>query len=145
MEKGGRNRLAHFRRDNEKVSRTRKRKDVNGGERIKKKAKENGAEGEGGVGKKGDARGEGDRIYSRVAPWLLVPGFLGLPEGRYEFPVLLPGTNSCVSSTYFRVRAHVCPCVRGYTCKQAHTRVFASGARDISMYPDVTDASPHFV
>lgn len=69
----------------------------------KRKPGENGVEG----ASVGDAR----RIeFTRESgPWLLVPGFLGLPEARYEFPVLLPGTNSCVSSIYFRVRARAGP------------------------------------
>lgn len=34
------------------------------------------------------------------------------PEDRYEFPVLLLATNSCVSSIFFRVRtrAYLCTC-----------------------------------
>lgn len=36
------------------------------------------------------------------------------PEDRYEFPVLLLATNSCVSSIFFRVRT------RAYRCKYIH-------------------------
>lgn len=48
-------------------------------------------------------------------PWLLVPWFLELPEGRYEFPVLLPSTNSCVSSIYCRIHGQVCVRANTYT------------------------------
>lgn len=61
-------------------------------------------------------------------PWLLVPGFLGLPEGRYEFPVLLL-VQTCVSlpptSVYFYF-------ARVSVYKYVHGRVFAMGV-SISM------------
>lgn len=59
--------VAHFRRDNEKVLRTRKRKDVNGEKRTKKKAR-----GEWGGRCIGRRRKE-DRIYSREWPVAVGP------------------------------------------------------------------------
>lgn len=75
-----RKRVAHFRWDNEKVLRARKRKDVNGEERIKKKL--------GRMGRKVHRQETQGRIeFTRErggerqgGPWMLILGFLGLPR-----------------------------------------------------------------